>query len=173
MKKYSFLIFYFVIMGMFGQNFKEKAIPLETAASLNQLIAVAGEKKLVMLGEASHGTHEYYYWRDQISRRLIEDHGFNFIAVEGDFASLYQLNRYIKNKEGAENSAREVLLKLERWPTWMWANEEVVTLAEWLRNYNDKLSQSHKIGFYGMDVYDEWHSKRVVLELLESTDKAS
>lgn len=156
-----------------AQNFDAKAIPLENDSSLEKLIDVVGSKKLVMLGEASHGTHEYYVWRDKISRQLIEKHNFNFIAVEGDFASLYQLNRYVKNMEGAENSAREVLLKLERWPTWMWANEEVVTLAEWLRNYNDKLPQSQKIGFYGMDVYDEWHSKKVVLELLESTDKAS
>jgi len=171
MKKHSFLIFYFVIMGMFGQDFKEKAIPLETVASLDQLIGVAGEKKLVMLGEASHGTHEYYYWRDQISRRLIEDRGFNFIAVEGDFASLYELNRYIKNKEGAAKSARDVLSKLNRWPTWMWANEEVVALAEWLRSYNDKLAEEDKIGFYGMDVYDEWHSKSEVLRMLEGHDE--
>lgn len=156
-----------------AQNFDAKAIPLENESSLDQLIDAAGNKKLVMLGEASHGTHEYYVWRDKISRQLIEKQNFNFIAVEGDFASLYHLNRYVKNMEGAENSAREVLLKLDRWPTWMWANEEVVELAEWLRNHNDNLPQSKKIGFYGMDVYDEWNSKKMVLELLESTDKAS
>jgi len=156
-----------------AQNFDTKAIPLENESSLDQLIDAAGNKKLVMLGEASHGTHEYYVWRDKISRQLIEKQNFNFIAVEGDFASLYQLNRYVKNMEGAESSAKKVLQKLDRWPTWMWANEEVVVLAEWLRNHNDNLPQSKKIGFYGMDVYDEWNSKKMVLELLESTDKAS
>lgn len=107
MQKFLFFIFYFVVMGMLGQDFKQNAILLETDKSLDQLIVGAGDKKLVLLGEASHGTHEYYYWRDRISRRLIEEHGFNFIAVEGDFASLYELNKYVKNKSGAAASAKE------------------------------------------------------------------
>ena len=156
-----------------AQNFEQKAIPLKGDASLDQLINAAADKQLVLLGEASHGTHEYYVWRDKISRRLIAEQGFNFIAVEGDFASLYHLNNYVKNLEGAGKSAKEVLQKLDRWPTWMWANEEVVELAEWLRTHNDKLPQANKVGFYGMDVYDEWNSKKVVLELLKSTDQTS
>ena len=133
----------------------------------------SANKKLVLLGESSHGTHEFYKWRDKISRQLIEKHNFSFIAVEGDFASLYKLNQYVKNMDGAGSSAREVLSELDRWPTWMWANEEVVALAEWLRNHNDGLPMDRKIGFYGMDVYDEWHSKKVVLELLKNVDKSS
>lgn len=173
MKLFIMLLMAFTMVLSNAQDFKSKAIPLNDESSLDTLIKAAGNKKLVMLGEASHGTHEYYVWRDKISRQLIEKHNFSFIAVEGDFASLYRLNQYVKNMEGAENSAREVLLKLDRWPTWMWANEEVVALAEWLRKYNDNLPQNEKIGFYGMDVYDEWNSKKMVLELLESTDKAS
>lgn len=156
---------------LIGQNFSKKAIPLKPESNLDPLIVTAGEKKLVLLGEASHGTHEYYLWRDKISRKLIESHDFNFIAVEGDFASLYQLNRYVKNMEGAESSARNVLLKLNRWPTWMWANEEVVALAEWLREHNDRLPNHKKVGFYGMDVYDEWESKAEVLALLKDLDE--
>ena len=140
---------------------------------MDKLITAAADKKLVLLGEASHGTHEYYLWRDKISRRLIAEQDFSFIAVEGDFASLYQLNRYVKNLEGAANSAREVLMKLHRWPTWMWANEEVVALTEWLRSYNDQLPQDKKVGFYGMDVYDEWNSKKVVLNMLKETNPAA
>ena len=169
--KYSISIFlFFCSLFLSAQNLADKAISLEGDASLDQLISAAGDKELVLLGEASHGTHEYYLWRDKISRRLIAEKGFNFIAVEGDFASLYQLNRYVKNLDGAASSAREVLLSLERWPTWMWANEEVVALAEWLREYNDSLPQEEKVGFYGMDVYDEWNSKAVVLDLLKSTE---
>ena len=152
---------------------EQKAIPLEGDASLDRLISAAANKELVLLGEASHGTHEYYVWRDKISRRLITEQGFNFIAVEGDFASLYQLNRYVKNLDGAAGSAKEVLLKLDRWPTWMWANEEVVALAEWLRKHNDNLPQAKKVGFYGMDVYDEWNSKKVVLDALAATHAAA
>lgn len=164
--RYSSFLFYFIVMGVFAQDFKEKAISLEDDSSLDPLIEAVRDKKLVMLGEASHGTHEYYFWRDRITRRLITEKDFDFIAVEGDFASLYQLNRYIKNKEGAATSAREVLSKLYRWPKWMWANQEVEALAEWLRSYNDALPEEEKIGFYGMDVYDEWESKKEVLRLM-------
>lgn len=159
-------------MGMLGQDFKQNAILLETDKSLDQLIVGAGDKKLVLLGEASHGTHEYYYWRDRISRRLIEEHGFNFIAVEGDFASLYELNKYVKNKSSAAASAKEALKNLNRWPAWMWSNEETDALVEWLRTYNDALPEREKIGFYGMDVYDEWRSKSEVLRLLENHDES-
>lgn len=160
-------------MSCSAQNMKQKAIPLEGDTSLDKLISAAADKELVLLGEASHGTHEYYLWRDKISRRLISEQNFSFIAVEGDFASLYHLNLYVKNLDGAASSAKEVLLKLNRWPTWMWANEEVVALAEWLRNHNDQLPQNKKVGFYGMDVYDEWNSKKVVLDLLKSTDQTA
>ena len=170
MKYFIGLILFFSGMFASSQNFEQKTTPLEGHASLDELISAAADKELVLLGEASHGTHEYYLWRDKISRRLIEEQNFNFIAVEGDFASLYHLNRYVKNLDGAASSAREVLLKLDRWPTWMWANEEVVALTEWLRNHNDKLPQNEKVGFYGMDVYDEWNSKKVVLDLLKETN---
>ncbi|HLW31391.1 MAG TPA: erythromycin esterase family protein [Aequorivita sp.] len=173
MKLRASLLMILTLMMASAQNITEKAKLLENASSLDPLIAAAGDKKLVLLGEASHGTHEYYVWRDIISRRLIEEHDFSFIAVEGDFASLYKLNQYVKNVEGAGRSAREILLQLNRWPTWMWANEEVVVLAEWLRNHNDRLPQDKKVGFYGMDVYDEWHSKEMVLDMLKRTDETS
>lgn len=169
--KYQWLILFLLVFQTFSaQDFKTKANVLNTSEDLNALILAACEKKLVLLGEASHGTHEYYHWRDQISRKLITNHNFRFIAVEGDFASLYELNNYVKNRGEASSSAREVLLKLDRWPTWMWGNEEVVALAEWLRAHNDKLPEDQKVGFYGMDVYDEWRSKDVVLDLLKSSN---
>jgi len=143
-----------------------RAKPVTSSANLDPIIQAAGDRKLALLGEASHGTHEYYAWRDSISRRLIVEMGFNFIAVEGDWASLYELNRYVKNMPGAASSAREVLLGLDRWPLWMWGNEEVVALAEWLREFNEPLPAEEKVGFYGMDVYDEWRSKRALLDLL-------
>ena len=167
------LLLFLTTMFSSAQNFEHKIIPLDGDASLDRLILTAADKKLVLLGEGSHGTHEYYLWRDKISRRLISEQDFNFIAVEGDFASLYHLNRYVKNMDGAANSARDILSKLEKWPTWMWSNEEVVALAEWLRNHNDNLPQDKKVGFYGMDVYDEWKSKKVVLDLLKSTNRTA
>ncbi len=149
-----------------------KAIELHTSADMDELIEKAGDKRLKLLGEASHGTHEYYAWRDSISRRLISEKDFSFIAVEGDWASLYELNRYVKDMEGAAGSAREVLENLERWPLWMWGNKEVEGLIEWLREYNMGRSFEDKVGFYGMDVYDEWNSKAALYAFLEKHDPA-
>lgn len=172
-KSLLWLLLFFSIMFSSAQNIEQKITPLNGDASLDKLISTAANKKLVLLGEASHGTHEYYLWRDKISRRLISEQDFSFIAVEGDFASLYQLNRYVKNMKGAAVSAREILLNLDKWPTWMWSNEEVVALAEWLRSHNEKLPQDKKVGFYGMDVYDEWNSKKEVLDLLKTSNQAA
>lgn len=152
------------------EHIKSKANVMVNASDLDALIEKASVKKLVLLGEASHGTHEYYAWRDSISRRLISEKDFNFIVVEGDFASLFELNRYVKDLPGAAGSAREVLLKLDRWPMWMWGNHEVLNLIEWLREYNSSLPADKKVGFYGMDVYDEWRSKEVLINFLK--DKA-
>lgn len=150
---------------------QSRALPLEKSADLDELVAVAGDRKLVLMGEASHGTREYYAWRDSISRRLIAEHGFNFIAVEGDWASLYELNRYVKDLPGAASSAREVLEGLSRWPLWMWGNEEVIALAEWLRDHNQALPADQKVGFYGKDVYDEWNSLESLLSFLRQHNR--
>ncbi len=150
---------------------QSRALPLNDAADLDRLIHMAGERRLVLLGEASHGTHEYYAWRDSISRRLIAEHGFRFIAVEGDWASLYELNRYVKHMPGAAGSAQEVLMGLDRWPLWMWGNEEVLALAEWMREYNAGRPPGERAGFYGKDVYDEWRSLSRVKEILAHHDR--
>ncbi len=149
---------------------RDRACDLEDASDLDHLVGAAFDRKLVLMGEASHGTREYYAWRDSISRRLIAEHDFSFIAVEGDWASLFELNRYVKDLPGAAGSAREVLTNLERWPLWMWGNEEVEALAEWIRDFNDGRPQEEKVGFYGKDVYDEWRSMDEVLAFLEAHD---
>jgi erythromycin esterase-like protein len=120
----------------------------------------------VLLGEASHGTNEYYTWRTAISRRLIEEKGFTFIAVEGDWPDCYRVNRYVKGYPDSGDNAREVLHAFERWPTWMWANKEVVELTHWLRRHNDRLPDEQKISFYGLDVYSLWDSLYQVLGYL-------
>ena len=151
---------------------KGRALFMHEAPCMEAIVSEASNRKLVLLGEASHGTHEFYVWRDSISRRLIEAHGFNFIAVEGDWASLYALNRYVKHLPGAPGSAREALMGLERWPQWMWANQEVLALAEWLHSFNAGLKPSERVGFYGMDVYDEYRSLNEVMGVLRNYDLA-
>src|SRR5687767_13731142 len=96
--------------------------PLSNSKDLDPLLERIGEARIVLLGEASHGTHEYYMWRSAISRRLIEEKGFNFIAVEGDWPDCYRVNRYIKGFENKDRSPEEILRAFNRWPTWMWAN---------------------------------------------------
>jgi len=152
---------------------RENSIELKNENSLNELIDKIGDARFVLLGEASHGTHEYYKWRTKISKLLIEKKGFSFIAVEGDWPDCYRLNRYIKNYPNSGNSAFDVLHAFNRWPTWMWANWETVALAEWLREYNDKQKETHKIGFYGLDVYSLWESFESIIEYLDKKDKST
>lgn len=143
---------------------------LNNAADLDALLADIGDRPVVMLGEASHGTHEYYTWRTAISKRLIAEKGFNFIAVEGDWPDCYKIDRYVKGHADAGTSIEQVLRNFDRWPTWMWANWEVAALAEWLREHNRKLSANKKIGFYGLDVYSLWDSMYAMMDYLRNED---
>lgn len=149
---------------------RQWAYPLTDRDGLDPLFKRIGESRIVMLGEASHGTHEYYNWRSYISRRLIEEKGFNFIAVEGDWPDCYRLNRYIKNYPEGGKGAFNVLHSFNRWPTWMWANWEIVALADWLQQHNRTLALNKKIGFYGLDVYSLWESLENIMEYLGKTD---
>lgn len=141
--------------------------PLETLDDLDPLMEYIGDARYVLLGEASHGTSDYYTWRAKLSRRLIEEKGFSFIAVEGDWPDCYEINRYIKGYEDSGDTAAGVLHNFERWPTWMWANWEVAALAEWLRAYNEELPENMQAGFYGLDVYSLWESMEEVMGYLE------
>jgi erythromycin esterase len=143
---------------------------LRTAKDLGALLDDLEGRPVVMLGEASHGTHEFYTWRTAISKRLIEEQGYRFIAVEGDWPDCYKINRYVKGYNDGGENIREVLENFDRWPTWMWANWEVAALAEWLREYNRNLPADKKIGFYGLDVYSLWDSMREMIGYLEKED---
>jgi erythromycin esterase len=144
--------------------------PLEKSTHLDPLLEQIGEARFVLLGEASHGTSEYYTWRTAISKRLIQEKGFNFIAVEGDWPDCYLVNRYVKDYPDAGNSVREVLKTFDRWPTWMWGNWEVAALADWLREYNQGKEPGKKAGFFGLDVYSLWESLEAIIQYLERND---
>lgn len=152
------------------KDLQQKAYPLESVEDLDILMEYIGDAKYVLLGEASHGTHEYYTWRAELTKRLIIEKNFSFIAVEGDWPDCYQLNRYIKGYQDAETSAQKVLHAFNRWPTWMWANWEIVALAKWLHQYNKNLPIEKMIGFYGLDVYSLRESLDAILEYLAKTD---
>jgi erythromycin esterase len=138
---------------------------------LDPLLEQIGDARYVLLGEASHGTSEFYTWRAEITKRLITEKGFSFIAVEGDWPDCYRVNRYAKGMTNSGSSAYEVLHAFSRWPTWMWANREIVDLIEWLRSHNNKVVEKEeednkKIGFYGLDVYSLWESLDAVMQYL-------
>jgi erythromycin esterase-like protein len=149
------------------------AVPVEEPADLEPLMDRIGDAHYVLLGEASHGTSEFYRWRAAISRRLIREKGFSFIAVEGDWPDCYRVNRYVKGLPDSGTDAREVLDAFDRSPTWMWANEEVVELAEWLRRHDDGLEPDRKVGFYGLDVYSLWESLYEILSYLRRVDPSA
>ncbi len=151
----------------------ENAYPLHSKADLQPLFDRIGDARIVMLGEASHGTHEYYTWRTHISKRLIEEKGFNLMAVEGDWPDCYRLNRFVKGYNPGSKSAFNVLHSFNRWPTWMWANWEIVALADWLQKHNTGLAANQKVGFYGLDVYSLWESMESIMQYLRKTDIAA
>lgn len=111
-----------------------------------------------MLGEASHGTSEFYQSRAELTKRLVSEFGFTIIGVEGDWPSIYKFNQYIKGNLTNGESAAQVLGQFQRWPTWMWANEEVAELAEWLRVFNESKEADQMVSFYGLDMYSLWES---------------
>src|SRR6266850_1207908 len=108
------------------ESIAAKSRPLQRPADLDPLLDRIGDARYVLLGEASHGTSEYYQWRARISQRLIREKGFSFIAVEGDWPDCYRVNRYVKGFPDSGTDAHEVLETFVRWPTWMWANQEIV-----------------------------------------------
>lgn len=139
---------------------EKEMIGVKSESDFDRLIDSIKDTRVVMLGEASHGTEEFYEIRSLISERLIKEHGFKFIAVEGDWPDAYRLNKYIQGGEG--KNAQSVLMQNHRWPTWMWANEQIGKLAEWMK--------AGHAGFYGLDVYSLFQSMDEVVNYLKKND---
>jgi erythromycin esterase-like protein len=146
------------------------ARPLRTEADLDPLLDRIGDARIVAVGEASHGTHEYYAWRAALTRRLIEERGFDFVAVEGDWPDCHRVNRSVKLRPGADDDPRDALDAFGRWPTWMWANDDVVEFCRWLRALNAARPEERRVGFYGLDVYSLWDSMHAVMGWLRENE---
>jgi len=151
------------------QAISQHSLPLNDA-TLNKIVETIGDAKIVMIGEASHGTSEFYTIRAELSKKLIEQQGFQLIAVEGDWPSTQAVNRYVKGYSVEGATSKDVLMKaFHRWPTWMWSNEEVATFTEWLKEFN--INREEKIGFYGIDLYSLFESIDEVLKFLSNNPK--
>lgn len=150
------------------------AIPLTGApADYDALIEQIGSARVVLLGEASHGTHEFYRERARITKRLIEEQGFRALAIEGDFPDAHRVHRFVHGT-GTDGDAEEALRGFRRFPTWMWRNTDMVDFVGWLRAHNDGIAgPGAKVGFYGLDLYSLGASMEAVIRYLDTVDRAA
>ncbi len=139
------------------------------AEDYDGLLDLIGDADVVLLGEASHGTHEFYRERALITRRLIEEKGFGAVAVEADWPDAYRVNRYVRGAP-EDADAEEALRGFRRFPTWMWRNAEVLDFVGWLRTHNDQCGADAAVGFFGLDLYSLYTSTAEVIAYLERID---
>ena len=163
---------------MLSEAVRETAHSLSgTAHDYDPLLDRIGDARVLLLGEGTHGTHEFYRERAQITQRLITEKGFTAIAVEADWPDAYRVNRYVRGASD-DLDAGEALADFRRFPTWMWRNTDVVEFVEWLRAHNDTLAHharphTTRVGFYGLDLYSLHASMKAVLRYLEAVDPAA
>jgi erythromycin esterase-like protein len=140
------------------------------AQDYEPLMNLIGNARFVLIGEASHGTHEFYEQRAEITKRLIQEKGFTVVAVEADWPDAYRVNRYVRGVNDDPTPA-EALLNFQRFPLWMWRNTDVLKFIGWLREYNDALPKNAiQVGFYGLDLYSMYASIAAVLDYLNQVD---
>lgn len=148
---------------------RHAAIPLgEGPADYDHVLRLAADRQFVLLGEATHGTHEFYAMRAELTQRLIREHGFDAVAVEADWPDAYRLNRFVQG--AGDESIDEAFGDFQRFPTWMWRNQDVHDFIAWLRAHNQALSPDRRVGFYGMDLYSLYRSADSVIDYLQDVD---
>jgi erythromycin esterase-like protein len=143
------------------------------ACDYDPLLKLIDGARFCLLGEATHGTHEFYRERTEITKRLIKEQGFTAVAVEADWPDAFRVNRYVRGL-GDDRNANEALGGFKRFPTWMWRNTVILDFVEWLRDYNSSLNEgATKVGFYGLDLYSLYTSIEAVLGYLNKVDPAA
>jgi erythromycin esterase-like protein len=139
------------------------------ADDYDPLLDVIGDARIVLLGEASHGTHEFYRERARITRRLIQEKNFVAVAVEADWPDAYRVNRWVRCV-GDDRSALDALGDFQRFPRWMWRNQDILEFVKWLRHHNESSPPDRRVGFYGLDLYSLFSSIEAVIDFLEQVD---
>jgi erythromycin esterase-like protein len=148
-------------------------VPLHgSPTDYDDLLDAVGDRSVVLLGEATHGTHEFYRERARITKRLIEERGFAGVAVEGDWPDAYRVHRYVTGSSD-DCDADSALSDFTRFPSWMWRNVDVVEFIEWLRQRNNAIIAKDRVGFYGLDLYSLHASIEAVLGYLDRFDPAA
>jgi erythromycin esterase-like protein len=154
-----------------AETLRTLTTPLTGASNdYDALLELIGDARIVLLGEASHGTHEFYRERARITRRLVEERGFTVVAVEADWPDAYRVNRWVRATSD-DGSPMEALDGFDRFPRWMWRNRDVLEFITGLREHNDGVSdREQKVGFYGLDLYSLFRSIEEVLRFLGEVD---
>jgi erythromycin esterase-like protein len=153
---------------------REIAQPLSGSADdYDGLLELIGDVRFVLLGEATHGTHEFHSERVAITKRLIAEKGFSILAIEADWPDSSRVHRYVRGHT-ADANANEALSGFRRFPTWMWRNTVILEFVEWLREFNRGIDPKRApVGFYGMDLYSLHASIEAVLKYLGKVDRDS
>lgn len=146
--------------------------PLRTDDDYDALLDRIAGAKLVMLGAASHGTREFYDMRCRISKRLIEERGYNAVTAVTDWADAYRVNRYIQGAAD-DADAEQALRDFRRFPSWIWRNEETLDFVGWLHEHNERTRYANPVAFHGLDLYSFFRATARVIEYLDSTDPAA
>lgn len=157
-----------------AQAIAEQATPLLGAhTDFDLLLDRIGDARFVLIGEATHGTHDFYRVRAELTKRLIVEKGFRAVAAEADWPDAYRINRFIRGV-GRDLDAIGALCDFRRFPQWMWRNADVLDFVGWLRAHNDRLGEpAERIGFYGLDLYSLRTSMGAVLQYLDQRDPES
>jgi erythromycin esterase-like protein len=142
------------------------------AQDFDPLLELTAGASCVLIGEATHGTHEFYRYRAELTKRLMVEQGFVAVAAEADWPDAYRVNRYVRGL-GSDGDAEEALRDFRRFPTWMWRNADVLDFVGWLREHNDARPPHEKAGFYGLDLYSLHGSIAAVLDYLDKSDAAA
>jgi erythromycin esterase-like protein len=152
---------------------RRSALRFEKAPNgFGPLLEWTAETSVVLIGEASHGTHEFYRIRAELTKALVADHGFNMVAVEADWPDAYRVNRWVRH-EGYDTTPEQALDDFVRFPRWMWRNRDVVDFLTWLRRHNASRDAAQRVGFYGLDLYSLHRSIDAVLGYLKKVDPAA
>lgn len=143
--------------------------PFEQADTAPGLVELLTTARLVLIGEASHGTHEFYLERARLTRALIERHGCTAVVAEADWPDALRVDRYVRGRS-EDASAEQALSGFARFPTWMWRNTVMAEFIDWLREHNRGVPAARQVGFFGMDLYSLHSSMRAVVQYLEQVD---
>jgi erythromycin esterase-like protein len=157
-------------VGEVPEAIKSIARPLHGEQDIDRLVEMIAHKRIVMIGEATHGTHEFYDFRSALTRRLIQHHGFSAVAVEGDWPDALRVDRFVRDQASEDDNVISSLDAFERFPRWMWRNDDAAAFVSWLHGFNSQREERQRCGFYGLDLYSLHASMRAVIEYLEDND---